>query len=561
MSEPSLPSEHQPLEVREFELLIHNPLSWLGGVIAAVTGTVLAILLILHFTAPRHSPYLGIVIFLILPAVLVGGLLLVPLGMLWNQRRLRSLQAIRAGVVVRPFPSLDLNIPEQRHRAALFLAATASIVVLLGVVSYQGFEFTESPTFCGQVCHQVMEPEFVAYQNSPHARVRCVDCHIGPGATWLVRSKITGIRQVVAVLTNSYPRPIPLPIENLRPARETCEQCHWPEKFYGDQVKSIPHFNPDAQNTGERIFMIVRTGGVGTELGAGQGIHYWHIGPRNRIEYIATDPARQDIPWVRITRSSGEVVEYLRADSGLTPEEIARLPKREMDCMDCHNRPTHIFKSPTQAVDEALAAGKLDRSLPYIRRRAVELLSQPYPTTEAALAALDAGLTDYYRTSYPDVYAARPDAVRQAVRVVQGIYRTNIFPKMKVDWQTYPNNIGHKESAGCFRCHDLRHLSASGRAIPLQCDLCHSIPTTVAIEGPIAIRPVSLPSKPLTHQTPDWSIRHGLSDQKTCHQCHQQNFCANSDCHGPEWTSQLYAGGQPCALCHQSQPASPALRP
>lgn len=560
MSEPAPPPEYQPLEVREFALLIHNPLSWLGGLIAAVTGTVLAILFILHFTAPRHSPYLGIVTFLLLPTVLAGGLLLIPLGMLWKRRQLRSLKAIQVGVAVRPFPSLDLNIPAQRQRAALFLAATAGVVMLLGVASYQGFQFTESVSFCGQVCHQVMEPEFVAYQSSPHARVKCADCHIGPGATWLVRSKITGIGQVFAVLTNSYPRPIPLPIENLRPARETCEECHWPEKFYGDQVKSIPHFNPDEKNSGERIFMIVRTGGGGAETGAGRGIH-WHMDLHNRVEYIATDPAQQDIPWVRLTRGNGQVVEYMRPDAGLTPEDIARLPRREMDCMDCHNRPTHIFKSPVQAVDEALAAGKLDRSLPYLRRQAVEELSQPYPTTEAALAALDAGLMDYYRTSYPDVYATRPDAVRQAVRVAQDIYRTNTFPKMKVDWQTYPNNIGHKESAGCFRCHDLRHLSADGRNIPVQCDLCHSIPTTVAIDEPIAPRPVSLPSKPPTHQAPDWSIRHGLSDQTTCHQCHQQNFCANSACHGPEWTRQLYAGGQPCALCHQSQPTSPAPRP
>jgi hypothetical protein len=560
MTEPSPSSENQPLEVHEFELLIHNPLSWLGGVIAAGSGTVLVILLILQFTAPSLSPYLGIVTFLVLPAVLVAGLLLVPLGMAWNRRRLRSPQVVRAGVAMRPFPSLDLNIPEQRHRAALFLAATAGVVVLLGVVSYRGFEFTESVSFCGQVCHQVMEPEFVAYQSSPHARVKCVDCHIGPGATWLVRSKITGIGQVVAVLTNSYPRPIPLPIENLRPARETCEQCHWPEKFYGDQVKTIPHFSSDAQNTGERIFMIVRTGGVGTELRAGQGIHYWHIGLGNRIEYVATDPAQQDIPWVRVTRSSGEVVEYLRRDSSLTPEEMARLPRREMDCMDCHSRPTHVFESPTQAVDEALAAGKLDRSLPYIRRQAVELLSQSYPTIEEAVTALDAGLTDYYRTSYPDVYATRADAVRQAVRVVQDVYRTNTFPKMNVNWQTYPDNIGHKESAGCFRCHDLRHLSTSGDPVPFGCDLCHSIPTTVAIDEPFATNLVSLPPKPLSHQAPDWSIRHGLGDQKTCHQCHQQDFCTNGACHGPEWTGRLYAGGQPCPLCHQSQPANPAPR-
>ena len=558
MSESSLPSENQAPEVREFKLLIQNPISWLGGVIAAVAAVVLVILLFLQFTAPRHSPYLGIITFLILPTVLVGGLLLIPIGMLWNRRRLRAAQALRPGLALRPFPSLNLNIPEQRRRVAIFLVVTVGIMVLLGVVTYKGYQFTESVSFCGQVCHQVMAPEFVTYQNGPHARVKCAECHIGPGATWLVRSKITGISQVIAVLTNSYPRPIPLPIKNLRPARDTCEQCHWPQKFYGDQIKTNPHFNSDEQNTGERTFMIIRTGGRGAEMSASQGVH-WHVDPNIQVEYIASDPARQDIPWVRVTRADGEVAEYLRAGSDLTPEDIARLPKRVMDCVDCHNQPSHIFKSPDQAVDQALAAGKLDRSLPYIRRWSVELLSQPYPTVEAAMAALDAGLTDYYKTSYPQVYETRTDSVRQAVQVVQNIYRTNIFPKMKVDWKTYPNNIGHKDSPGCFRCHDLHHLSSDGSNIPMDCDLCHAIPTTVAIDKPFTARPVDLPEKPASHEEPGWSIRHSSGAQSTCIQCHKQSFCAYGLCHGPTWTEWLfYTGDQRCDLCHQSPPATTA---
>ncbi len=551
MSEPPSAPENRAPEVHEFQLLIRNPLSWLGGVIAAVATVVLVILLFLQFTAPRHSPYLGVVTFLILPMMLVTGLLLVPIGMFWNRRRLRAAQALQPGVVLRPFPSLDLNIPEQRHRVILFLMATAGIVMLLGLVTYKGYQFTESVSFCGQVCHQVMAPEFVTYQNSPHARVKCVECHIGPGATWLVRSKITGISQVIAVLTNSYPRPIPLPIKNLRPARDTCEQCHWPQKFYGDRMKTSPHFNSDEQNTGERIFMIIRVGGRGVEMSASRGVH-WHVDPRIRVEYIATDPARQDIPWVRVTRANGEVVEYLRAGSDLTPEDIARLPKRVMDCVDCHNQPSHTFKSPSQAVDQALAAGKIDRSLPYIRRRLVELLSRSYPSVEVATMTLDKELTNYYRTSYPALYTARADAVRQAIRVAQNIYRTNIFPEMKVDWRTYPNNIGHKDSPGCFRCHDLHHLSADGSNIPMDCDLCHTIPTTIAIDKPFTVRPTDLPPKPPSHKEPGWSVRHDSDAQNTCRQCHEPGFCAYGLCHGPTWTGWLfYTGGQNCTLCHK----------
>jgi nitrate/TMAO reductase-like tetraheme cytochrome c subunit len=304
--------------------------------------------------------------------------------------------------------------------------------------------------------------------------VACVDCHVGAGASWYVRSKMSGLRQVYAATFNTFPRPIPSPVQNLRPAQQTCEQCHWPEKFYGAQLKTIDHFGYDEKNTPRQIKLLIKTGGGSPSLGMTSGIH-WHMNIANQVWYLATDRQRQNIPYVRVRDRQGHVTEYFAKDSTLKPEDIQKATLRRMDCVDCHNRPTHIYKSPDKAVDDLIAAGRIDRSLPFIKKFAVDALTVSYNSTPEALAGIASQLDSDYSTKYASVYSEKQPAIQQAVSAVQHIYSSNIFPEMKVDWRTHPSNIGHFYSLGCFRCHDGQHVSKEGKTVSRDCQSCHEI--------------------------------------------------------------------------------------
>ncbi|RMD86062.1 MAG: cytochrome C [Calditrichaeota bacterium] len=370
---------------------------------------------------------------------------------------------------------IDLGNPTHRRATMIFSTGTVIFLFATAIGSYRAYEFTESVTFCGQICHEVMEPEYTAYQKSPHARVTCTECHVGPGAGWFVRSKLSGAYQVYATLFNVYPKPIPTPIKNLRPARETCETCHWPEKFHGSKEKIFDHYMVDEKNTKWSIRMLIKTGGGSKEAGIAEGIH-WHMNLANEVDYIATDPQRQEIAWVRVKDHKGNVREYMSEDNPIDTDDFKQYKIRRMDCMDCHNRPTHIFDSPSQAVNKALSAGRIDVKLPYAKKVAVEaLIQEDYPSKDSAYVAIDNYIREFYETEYPQIAQTRKEAIDQMIREVQKIYRWNFFPEMKVRWDVYPNNIGHFLSPGCYRCHDGRHVSNDGKVIPNNCKNCHII--------------------------------------------------------------------------------------
>jgi hypothetical protein len=339
------------------------------------------------------------------------------------------------------------------------------------VGGYQAYQFTESVTFCGQVCHSVMEPEYTAYRTSPHARVPCVECHIGPGAEWFVKAKLSGAYQVYSVLFNKYSRPIPTPIENLRPAQETCEHCHWPAKFWGEQLVTRVHFSSDRSNTRREVSLLMKTGG-GSVQGLGHGIH-WHMNIANKVSYVAADPRRQVIPWVRLEGPDGRVTEFVSTENPMTREQLARAETRRMDCMDCHNRPSHVYLPPGRAVDFSLLAGRIPADLPFIKKVAVDAMVKPYATTAEAEAGIAETIQGFYRQEYPEQVRAWEPRIATAIQEVTLAYRENFFPHMKVDWQAYPNNVGHKEFPGCFRCHDGKHVSQDGRVISQECGACH----------------------------------------------------------------------------------------
>jgi nitrate/TMAO reductase-like tetraheme cytochrome c subunit len=336
------------------------------------------------------------------------------------------------------------------------------------VCSYRGYQFTESAEFCGTICHN-MNPHYTRYEQSPHARVTCAGCHIGPGADFFVKSKISGLRQVVYTALNAYPRPIPSAITQLRPARETCEECHWPSQFFGSLLRTTVHFAPDEKNRRHDYEILVKVGGLNNELGQGSGIHMHML---DHVEYVADDPRLEHIPWVRYTYADGHSVIF-RSDGKPSTDPPPAGKDRKLDCIDCHNTIGHQFQSPEHAVDHALAVGQLDPTLPFIKRQAVFILAQNYTTKPEALDAIAKGLESFYRAR-PDVWPARQADVERCIATVQTIYRTEFFPEMKVDWRTYPNHIGHMESPGCFRCHDGLHISDDGKRIASDCTTCHT---------------------------------------------------------------------------------------
>jgi nitrate/TMAO reductase-like tetraheme cytochrome c subunit len=444
---------------------MRHPLAMFGGWLTTVAAVLFLVLFFADVLGLPINPYMGIVAFLVLPGLFVLGLVLVPVGIYRARRRERL---GRAAAMV--WPVVDLNQPRTRNIAALLALLTVVNIVVISLASLRGIEYMDSPQFCGQVCHTVMQPEFTAYTNGPHARVPCVACHIGPGAPWFVKSKLSGTRQVFAVALHTYPEPIPSPVQNLRPARDTCEQCHWPEKFTGDVVKAVRQYADDEANT-ESVTTLRLHIGSGSGFGA-SGIH-WHMAPSTRVTYVTTDPRRQTIVYVEVADRHG--VRAFRAD-GVTDEQIRRGERRQMDCMDCHNRPSHRFDAtPGRAVDAALGNGFIPASLPFVRREAVAALEASYPTREAAGEGIARRLSAFYDRQLGAAATGRRAEVARAIAAVRSIYERNVFPAMKVGWGTYVNNLGHVDFPGCFRCHDDAKKSKDGAVIRQDCDLCHAM--------------------------------------------------------------------------------------
>jgi hypothetical protein len=449
--------------------LLRNYVSFIGIALAAASLTSIALLVLIELSSGDDNPYTVLVTYILLPSVLVFGIVVILAGAWLERRRRRN----DPDAHIRPYPVLDLNDPSRRRTAIVFLCLSFVFLFLSAFGSYRAFEYTESVAFCGQQCHTVMRPEFVAYNASPHARVGCVACHVGGGAEWYVRSKFNGMHQLYAVTFNTFKRPIQTPLHNMRPADETCAKCHWPEKFYGEQLKVFNHFGYDEASTLNQTRMLIKTGGGSPETGEIGGIH-WHMNVANEITYVANDEKRQDIPWVRLKDRDGNVTEYLAQGSTMTQQQIESSAKRRMDCIDCHNRPTHIYLSPNEAVDRSLTAGRLDISLPFIKARAVDALSAQYSTTEEAVAGIEKSLMEFYRGTYPDVFNSKNAAVTAAVAEVRQIYQTYFFPEMNTDWRAHINNIGHYNAQGCFRCHDGQHVSREGKVIRNDCAICHT---------------------------------------------------------------------------------------
>lgn len=488
--------------------VFRNYISLIGAALAITSLVSIILLFLLELTSSTEKPYLGILIYIMLPGVMLFGMAVILLGGLFERwkRRKMSPEEILA------YPILDLNGPRRRRIFFVFLTATIIFIFISAFGSFRAYEFTESVTFCGQTCHTVMNPEFTAYNASPHARIRCVECHVGSGAESYVRAKMGGVRQLYKVITDSYDKPIKTPVHNMRAASETCAKCHWSEKFHGDVIKVFNHYGYDEKSTLNQTRLLIKVGGGNPETGPVSGIH-WHMNLGNDITFVSTDERRQDIAYIRMKDMNGNVVEYFDRESKVTQAEIDKAEKRRMDCIDCHNRPTHVYLSPNQAIDKSLEAGRLDLSLPFIKSKTVEVLSGTYETNEQAVAAIANGIDDFYKTSYPDIYSAKKSSVDFAVTETQRIYQTYFFPEMKTDWRAHPNNIGHLTVQGCFRCHDGQHFSKEGKAIRNDCNICHT-----TIDQTYGGKTVTSPDGNFNHPQ-------NLGDKGSwqCSSCHQGN--------------------------------------
>ncbi len=528
--------------------LWRNAFTLTGAALAVVSLLFILSFLFFDLVSDQQSPYLGLFTYLIFPAVLMLGVVLMATGVglaRWRHRRRYGLTDL-----VHYYPRIDLNLPH--HRRALIAVGTvvAAAIPLIGVLSYEGYHYTDSNEFCGKVCHAVMEPQYTAYLQSPHASVSCAECHIGPGASWYVKSKLSGVRQVLAVASDSFPRPIPPAIQELRPATETCRECHWPAKFFGDQLVTIRHFASDEANTSHQLRMLLKTGGSDRSTGPPSGIH-WHMTLGFTIEYVAVDDQLQDIPWVRTVDDTTGDERIYRSDGKSLADPPPPGTRRVVDCMDCHNRPTHIFRSPDRAVDVALNVDPSLQSLPFAKREAVSALVSPYVSKADGLAGVPVSIELFYRKQKPDVWETRRTDVKRLEKVAVEIYRTNFFPEMNVNWRTYPDNIGHKLFPGCFRCHEGRHVDAAGNTISHECSVCHEFLLPRSPDDPSSL----VQTAGFVHPVP----LEGSHGTMRCNRCHTGGVAPSSSCEGCHTVQHEFRAGTLSAFASFGIPRDPML--
>lgn len=451
-----------------FPDVFYNTTTLIGVSIALLSFGLILFLTIIEAFTPEPKVYAGIITFIILPAILILGLILIAAG-IWNARK----KKLRGTYHEKSLPKIDFNDPKQRRSFLIFFVGTILLLFFTAFGSFKAYEYTDSVDFCGTVCHKVMEPEYTAYKNSPHSRVACVQCHIGSGAGWFVKSKISGSYQVYSVLFNKYSRPIPTPIWNLRPAQGTCEQCHWPRNFFAEKKVDFYYYLSDENNTKSKITMLLKVGGGNSILAKQIGIH-WHMNIDNEVTYLTADSSRQVINWVEAkNKETGEVKIYRKGNVKFNADEMKKSGLlRQMDCIDCHNRPSHIYNQPDRMVNEFMSINKIDSTLPYIKSTSVEALEKKYSNKETALDSIDIFVRNFYSTNYPKADIA---AVDKSIKAIQYIYQNNYFPEMNVSWKQYPNNVGHMYYNGCFRCHDGQHYDEKGKVLSNDCNLCHSI--------------------------------------------------------------------------------------
>ncbi|NQT98062.1 MAG: NapC/NirT family cytochrome c [Candidatus Marinimicrobia bacterium] len=446
----------------------HDPVGKLGVVLTTSALGVFLILELARILDVIRNAYVGLITYLAFPLIFIIGLILIPIG--W-QRLKRNTGKTGADLLATVFDEQDTRLgPYGSNLFQTILLLTIINAVFLGFLATRMLSFMDEPHFCGTACHSVMDPEWQTYQASPHANVKCVDCHVGEGADALVESKINGIWQMISVTFDLYEKPIPTPVHNLRPARETCETCHWPAKFYGKQLKTIVSYDNNQMLTPSYTTLSIK---IDTRIDEpNPGVH-WHIDDKIKVYYATIDDKRQKILWVEVERLDGSRDKFFNRKSVAQRED--KLKIREMDCVDCHNRATHIYQDPVRAVDDLLSRGIIPPGIPFIKREAVAAIKIKSSDKEIGLNLVEQHLVQFYRDNYPDILNSRSVDIDKTVHELQKVYARNIHPQMNIRWGVYPSNLGHKSNGGCFRCHTPDMINDDGKAVSYDCTLCHFI--------------------------------------------------------------------------------------
>lgn len=437
-----------------------------GGAITSVLLPMLFVTVTLDLIGWVENPYFSFLLYLALTPLLFIAIILTAVGIFRSRgERSYSLESFKE----------HLTTPERyrkiRRHAYSYTILASLFLFFLGVVAVSSQRYSASVSFCANFCHKVMAPTYITYKNSPHSQVPCVACHAGKNSPRLARKQLTGLQQLYVALTDSYSRPLKTPANHLRPSRETCEQCHWPDKFHGHRLRMIDKFLPDEANTHVQSALLMKIGSGGQLGRVAQGIH-WHTSKDHRVYYETVDEERREITRITLISSHESPVVYVRKGD---PAPLSGSRKRLLDCIDCHNRPTHFLLSPDSALDDKLLTGQIPPDLPYVKRVALAAITRDYSNNRAAHEGIAAEMRQWYAVNFPGLVEKQQKLLDQAVQGTQQAYSENIFPDMKVRWDTYPDFIGHRENSGCFRCHDGSFKSSDGATISHDCNLCHLI--------------------------------------------------------------------------------------
>lgn len=455
----------------QFGVSWKTPLGLFGVGLTTVSFTLLILGLIGHVTGLIQNQYASIITFMVFPAGVVLGLILIPVAYYlrrksWFRGTLSSDKLI-----------VDFGNRYHRRAVVLFLVLTVVNLAIFGVFAYEAYHFTDSNFFCGTVCHEVMDNSYTVYQRAGHARVACVECHIGSGAKWYVKAKLSGLRQVWGVMTGEFSRPIETPIHDLRPARDICEECHWPEKFYGQKVKRFVEYSNSDQENPDITDLVLHIGGRNPYNDEFEGIH-WHVSNNVKVEYQALDKKRTLVGKVRVTEANKKVREYDYDGSEEAEEEGAHW--RLMDCIDCHNLAAHAYGDLQVTIDDGFYAKKLDGAIPGLREDAMAAVTRSYESRDKAKTEIAKHLLSLQtERNGADFVTENRTSLDAAGEFLLSAYMGNVWPRMKVGWGTYRGHNGHQyedEGFGCFRCHDDTHETEEGELIAQDCDLCHDYP-------------------------------------------------------------------------------------
>ena len=536
--------------------LLLNPVSLIGCVLAVIGFGASFFALIVDLFRGSSSPYQGLLTFVLFPSVFISGLFLASAGAWLEARRRRRLE--RESREWQP----RLDPGSRRHRRILFgIAGFAVVAVLASLVgAYHAFEFTEATEFCGELCHTPMEPQYTAYLHSPHASVGCTSCHVGPGIHGFLEAKLAGMRQLAQMVGSTYPRPIVANERKVEITSEACERCHWREHLWAPRFDGYNRFGYDLRTSKRSFHVLTNPSGSRRYV---QSPAHWHAQDES-ITFRPADPKKQNIPWVKVVRRDGTSVVYEDAEAVAKGGASGLLPEERMECIDCHSRPAHQFPTPDESVDRALSAGRIDPSLPSIKKAAVAALAKSYPEGPAA-DGIRAEIERFYQSSFGGEVLARRQTLDAAIREVIAIHARSSFPEMRVDWTTHPDHSGHRESPGCFRCHGGKHVSSDGKTLASDCSLCHSFYALAPDSRNLIEMPADASSlHPFTRKSHAhvtcWTCHSGAaSPYEACGSCHPEMVKGEhamrfecSICHQP---GVVRAGGKSCAPCHPVGPS------